>query len=56
MIRFARAFRSSEIVSALRRSLPWSHFKQLIYMEDELKRTFYAEMFRVEGSSTRALA
>ena len=56
MIRFARAFRSSEIVSALRRSLPWSHFKQLIYMEDELKRTFYAEMFRVEGWSTRVLA
>jgi hypothetical protein len=49
MIRFARAFPNSEIVSALRRQLSWSHFKQLIYMEDELKRTFYAEMSRVEG-------
>jgi predicted nuclease of restriction endonuclease-like (RecB) superfamily len=56
MIRFARAFPSSEIVSALRRQLSWSHFKQLIYMEDELKRTFYAEMCRVEGWSTRVLA
>ncbi|OJH41977.1 PDDEXK nuclease domain-containing protein [Cystobacter ferrugineus] len=56
MIRFARAFPSAEIVSALRRQLSWSHFKQLIYMEDELKRTFYAEMCRVEGWSTRALA
>jgi len=56
MIRFARAFRSAEIVSALRRQLSWSHFKQLIYMDDELKRTFYAEMCRVEGWSTRALA
>lgn len=32
------------------------HFKQLVCMEDELRRTFYAEMFRVEGWSTRALA
>jgi predicted nuclease of restriction endonuclease-like (RecB) superfamily len=56
MIRFARAFPSPEIVSALRRQLSWSHFKQLIYMDDELKRTFYAEMCRVEGWSTRALA
>jgi predicted nuclease of restriction endonuclease-like (RecB) superfamily len=56
MIRFARAFPSAEIVSALRRQLSWSHFKQLIYMEDELKRTFYAEMCRVEGWSTRVLA
>jgi len=56
MIRFARAFPRAEIVSALRRQLSWSHFKQLIYMDDELKRTFYAEMCRVEGWSTRALA
>jgi predicted nuclease of restriction endonuclease-like (RecB) superfamily len=56
MIRFARAFPSAEIVSALRRQLSWSHFKQLIYMDDELKRTFYAEMCRVEGWSTRVLA
>src|SRR5215469_11156220 len=43
-------------VSALRRQLSWSHFKQLIYIPDELKRDFYAEMCRVEGWSTRALA
>ncbi|WP_284664946.1 PDDEXK nuclease domain-containing protein [Myxococcus sp. SDU36] len=56
MIRFARAFPSAEIVSALWRQLSWSHFKQLSYLEDELKRTFYAEMCRVEGWSTRDLA
>ncbi|WP_223638619.1 YhcG family protein [Corallococcus sp. EGB] len=56
MLRFAEAFPSPEIVSALRRQLSWSHFKQLIYIEDELKRTFYAEMCRVEGWSTRTLA
>ncbi|TMQ02566.1 MAG: DUF1016 domain-containing protein [Deltaproteobacteria bacterium] len=51
MIRFARAFPRSEIVSALRRQLSRSHFKQLIYVEDELKRTFYAEMCREWVSS-----
>lgn len=33
-----------EILSALRRQWSWSDFKQLIYIDDELKRTFYAEM------------
>lgn len=56
MVRFAQAFPDPEIVSTLRRQLSWSHFKQLIYMEEELKRTFYAEMCRVEGWSTRVLA
>jgi predicted nuclease of restriction endonuclease-like (RecB) superfamily len=36
--------------------LSWSHFKQLIYIPDELKRDFYAEMCRAEGWSTRVLA
>ena len=56
MIRFAHAFPSSEIVSALQRQLSWSHFKQLSYLDDELKRAFYAEMCRVEKWSTRDLA
>jgi len=56
MLRFAEAFPDFEIVSALRRQLSWSHFKQLTYIADDLKRTFYAEMCRMEGWSTRALA
>lgn len=56
MIRFAEAFPDAEIVSALRRQLSWSHFKQLIYISDHLKRDFYAEMCRIEGWSTRVLA
>jgi predicted nuclease of restriction endonuclease-like (RecB) superfamily len=56
MIRFAQAFPDAEIVAALCRQLSWSHFRKLSYLEDELKRTFYAEMCRVEGWSTRALA
>ena len=43
MIRFAETFPDVEIVSALRRQLSWSHFKQLIYIHDELKRDFYAD-------------
>jgi len=56
MLRFAQAFPEAGIVSALRRQLSWSHFKQLIYIPDDLKRAFYAEMCRIEGWSTRALA
>lgn len=55
MIRFAEAFPDEEIVSALRRQLSWTHFKRLIYLDDPLKRDFYAEMCRIERWSTRAL-
>jgi predicted nuclease of restriction endonuclease-like (RecB) superfamily len=56
MVRFASAFPSPEIVSALRRQLTWTHFKRLSYVEDELKRTFYAELCRIERWSTRELS
>jgi predicted nuclease of restriction endonuclease-like (RecB) superfamily len=56
MVRFAETFPDAEIVSALRRQLSWSHFKQLAYLDDPLKREFYAEMCRIEGWSTRVLA
>jgi predicted nuclease of restriction endonuclease-like (RecB) superfamily len=56
MLRFAQTFPEEEIVSALWRQLTWSHFKQLIYIPDDLKRAFYVEMCRIEGWSTRDLA
>jgi predicted nuclease of restriction endonuclease-like (RecB) superfamily len=56
MLRFAQAFPDAEIVSTLRRHLSWSHFKQLVYVADPVKRDFYAEMCRIEGWSTRLLA
>src|SRR5882757_2379749 len=56
MIRFARAFPDMQRVSALRRQLTWSHFKQLINIPDTLKRDYYAEMCRLEGWPTRLLA
>jgi predicted nuclease of restriction endonuclease-like (RecB) superfamily len=55
MIRFAEAFPDEAIVSALRRQLMWTHFKRLIYVEDPLKRDFYAEMCRIEKWNTRTL-
>jgi len=55
MIRFAEVFPNEEIVSAMRRQLSWTHFKQIIYLDDPLKRDFYAEMCRIERWSTRTL-
>jgi predicted nuclease of restriction endonuclease-like (RecB) superfamily len=55
MIRFAEAYPDEAIVSVLRRQLTWTHFKRLIYLEDPLKRDFYAQMCRVERWSTRTL-
>lgn len=55
MIRFVEAFPDKQIVVALCRELGWSHFKEIIYIKDDLKRDFYAEMCRVERWSVRAL-
>lgn len=54
-LRFHEVFPDEQIVSALRRQLSWTHLKAIIYMEDPLKRNFYAEMCRIEGWSTRTL-
>jgi len=56
MIRFVEAFPDFKIVSSLLRQLSWTHFLALIYLDDPLKRDFYAEMCRVERWSTRTLA
>lgn len=50
-----RAKYGEEIVSSLSRQLSWSHFKEIIYIDDSLKREFYAEMCRVEQWSVRSL-
>ena len=44
-----------KIVHALSRQLSWTHFRQIIYIDDPLKRDFYAEMCRIERWSTRTL-
>jgi predicted nuclease of restriction endonuclease-like (RecB) superfamily len=55
MIRFAEAFPEREIVYALGRQLNWTQFRSLIYLDDPLKRDFYAEMCRIERWNTRTL-
>jgi predicted nuclease of restriction endonuclease-like (RecB) superfamily len=55
-MRFAEVFSETEIVSALRRQLSWTHFKSLIYLENQLKREFYISLALQERWSTRTLA
>ncbi|MCK4622876.1 MAG: DUF1016 family protein [Desulfuromonadales bacterium] len=55
MLRFAEAFPDERIVSALMRHLSWTHFLSIIYLKDQLRRDFYAEMCRIEQWSTRTL-
>jgi predicted nuclease of restriction endonuclease-like (RecB) superfamily len=55
MVRFAEAFQDWEVVSSLFTQLSWSHFLSIIYIEDSLKRDFYAEMCRIERWSVRQM-
>lgn len=55
MVRFAEVFPDEHIVSVLRTLLGWTHFRQIIALDDPLKRDFYAEMCRIEKWNTRTL-
>lgn len=55
MIRLAEVYPQREIVQTLSAQLGWSHFLEIIYFKEELKRDFYAEMCRVERWSVRTL-
>ena len=55
MMRLAEAFPDEKILSALSKELSWSHFVEIIALDDPLKREFYAEMCRSERWSTRTL-
>lgn len=54
-LRFSQCFPDEAIVHALSAQLTWTHLRQLIGLEDELKRDFYIEMCRMEGWSSRQL-
>jgi hypothetical protein len=54
MMRFADVFPDEQIVNALRSQLSWTHFRELLSIDDRLKRDFYAELCRVERWSTRS--
>jgi predicted nuclease of restriction endonuclease-like (RecB) superfamily len=55
MIQFAERFSDEEIVATLSRQLSWSHFVEIIPLDDPLKRDFYAEICRLERWSVRTL-
>ncbi|MEI7941344.1 MAG: PDDEXK nuclease domain-containing protein [Verrucomicrobiota bacterium] len=55
MARFAEVFPDTKIVYALSAQLSWTHLRRLIYLDDPLKRDFYAEICRIERWNTRTL-
>ena len=55
MIRFAGFWPEEVRVRELSERLGWSHFKEVLYLEDSLQRDFYVEMCRLEGWSVRTL-
>jgi len=55
MIRFAECFPQESIIATLSQQLGWSHFKEIIPLDDVLKRDFYTEMCRIERWSVRTL-
>jgi hypothetical protein len=55
-LRFAEVFPDNQIVSTVWRQLSWSHLKQLVYIDEDLKREFYITMAMQERWSVRTLA
>ena len=55
MVKFATIFPETEILATLSQQLSWSHFKELLPLDQPLEREFYAEMCRVERWSVRTL-
>ncbi len=55
MLRFAQTFPDKEILQTLSAQLSWSHIVEIIYVEDSLKRDFYAQICRLERWSVRTL-
>lgn len=55
MIKFYKVFSDEKIVYSLSTQLTWTHIRSLITIEDELKRTFYIEMAKLDKWSTRTL-
>jgi predicted nuclease of restriction endonuclease-like (RecB) superfamily len=54
-VRSAYIFSEENILYAVRTQLTWTHLRSLMSLDDELKRTFYMEMARLENWDTRTL-
>ena len=55
MVRFAETFPHKDILHTVCAKLSWSHIRRIVYLDDDLKRTFYVEMCRLERWSVRVL-
>lgn len=55
MVQFYQLFPEYEKVATLSQQLTWSHFVELLPIEDDLKRDFYATMCKNEKWSVRTL-
>ena len=54
-LRAAETFADDDKLSALRRVLSWTHIKTLMYVDEPLKRDFYAELCQIAKWSVRQL-
>ena len=55
MIKFYQEFPDFEKVATLSQQLTWSHFVEILPIQDELKRDFYAAMCMQKNWSVRTL-
>ena len=55
MVKFAQTFPDRQIVGTLSEQLSWSHFVEIIPLDEPLKREFYAELARINHWSVRTL-
>jgi hypothetical protein len=53
MMKFVESFPDEEIVATLSQQLSWSHFRELLPLEQPLQREFYAEMCPMGGWRVR---
>jgi predicted nuclease of restriction endonuclease-like (RecB) superfamily len=55
MIRFVEAWPDETEAAELAQHMGWSHFKEILYLDNPVQRQFYAQMCRVERWSVRTL-
>ncbi len=55
MVKFYKAFPEETIIATLSQQLSWSHFVELLKLENAIQREFYARMSHHEGWSVRTL-
>ncbi len=55
MIRFVEAWPNEAEAAELAQHMGWSHFKEILYLDNPAQRSFYAQMCRVERWSVRTL-